>query len=155
MAAMSVAFTLAVVVTSSLLAQADQRAIGTWRLDVAKSKYDPGPPPKSETLTITRAGKGQNVAIETVTADGEKRAAGFMGVEDGTDVPFTGSLNSDTVSTKRVDANTLEHTNKRGSKVVGTSTSVMAADGKTMTVTAKFTDAKGRPVHNVAVYVKQ
>ena len=33
-------------------------SVGTWVLNVAKSKYDPGPPPKSSTVTIVAAGQG-------------------------------------------------------------------------------------------------
>ena len=32
-------------------AQSKDPFVGTWRLNVAKSKYSPGPPPKSQTTT--------------------------------------------------------------------------------------------------------
>jgi hypothetical protein len=31
--------------------------IGTWKLNLAKSKFSPGPPPKSQTLTFEGRGK--------------------------------------------------------------------------------------------------
>jgi hypothetical protein len=33
-------------------AQAEDKQVGTWKLDLAKSKYSPGPPPKEGTLKI-------------------------------------------------------------------------------------------------------
>jgi hypothetical protein len=39
-----------------VLAQGEPFA-GTWKLDVAKSKYDPGPAPKSQTRTWDASGK--------------------------------------------------------------------------------------------------
>ena len=42
------AATLGVVFGGTALAQSDN-TLGTWTLNVAKSTYDPGPPPMSET----------------------------------------------------------------------------------------------------------
>jgi len=51
----------------SQVAQAQTDAvIGTWKLNVAKSKYDPGPAPKGSTLTLEVAGDGIKV-VQTYT----------------------------------------------------------------------------------------
>jgi len=42
---------LAVVGSGSLYAQSNP-LVGTWKLNVAKSKFDPGPGPKSMTRTV-------------------------------------------------------------------------------------------------------
>jgi hypothetical protein len=42
-----------------LFAQASDPRIGTWKLNAAKSKYSPGPPPKSQTLKIEPSGQGR------------------------------------------------------------------------------------------------
>lgn len=58
----------------AVLAQAQTDArIGTWKMNVAKSKYDPGPMPKSVTRTYAPYGTG-GVAMheERVNADGTR-----------------------------------------------------------------------------------
>ena len=45
--------------------------MGTWKLNVAKSKYTPGPGPKSQTLTWKPSATGFDFAVETVTAEGK------------------------------------------------------------------------------------
>ncbi len=42
--------------TASLSAQAADPASGTWELNLAKSKFSPGPPPKSLTRTFEATG---------------------------------------------------------------------------------------------------
>ena len=49
---------------ASLPAQATNPFVGTWKLDVAKPKCDPGPPPKSLTVTIDTAGQGVKVTAK-------------------------------------------------------------------------------------------
>ena len=49
------AFVSVVVPVISLSSQPTDAAIGTWKLDAAKSKYDPGPAPKAQTLTCFAA----------------------------------------------------------------------------------------------------
>jgi hypothetical protein len=51
-----VALTLTV---SGLLPAQSNPSIGTWKLNLAKSKYSPGPPPKSQTTKIEAVGMGQ------------------------------------------------------------------------------------------------
>jgi hypothetical protein len=48
---------VAAVTAGSLVAQANP-FVGTWKLDVAKSKYEGAPAPKSLTRTVTAEGAG-------------------------------------------------------------------------------------------------
>jgi hypothetical protein len=129
--------------------------VGTWKLNVAKSKYDPGPPPQSQTLKVEAVGKGEKVTSETLTADGKKVTVTYTANFDGKDYPLTGSPMADTVSLKRRDARTTERTDKKGGKVVQVLTRVVSVDGKTMTVTLKGTNPQGQAVNNVIVFDKQ
>jgi hypothetical protein len=138
-----------------LFAQADNPRVGTWQLNVAKSKYSPGPPPRSHTVKIEAAGKGEKVTSEIVTADGTKMTTGYTADYDGKDHPLTGSPLADTVSIKRIDSHTTERTDKKGGKVIQTLTRTVSKDGKTMTVTIKGTGLTGKPVNNVVVFEKQ
>jgi hypothetical protein len=140
---------------ASLSAQASDPRIGTWKLNVAKSKYSPGPMPQSLTVKVEPAGQGEKVTAEFVNADGTRTTTQYTANFDGKNSPLTGSQIADTVSLKRVDARTTIRTDKKGDKVAQTLTRVVAQDGKTMTVTTKGTNAQGQAVNNVAVFDKQ
>ncbi|OFW28900.1 MAG: hypothetical protein A3J28_10570 [Acidobacteria bacterium RIFCSPLOWO2_12_FULL_60_22] len=142
--------------TSAGLWAADDIRIGTWKLDVAKSKYSPGPPPKSSIVRFEPYGEnGVKVTVETVGAQGGKTKHQYSANYDGKDVPVTGDPNRDTVALKRIDAYTLEYTNKKGGKVIGAYKEVVAKDGKSRTVTQQGTNPQGQPVDNVLVYDRQ
>jgi hypothetical protein len=150
--------TLGVVLGAGLgrvAAQASNPRLGTWKLNVAKSKYSPGPAPQSLTMKIEAAGEGEKATTEGVNAAGTATMTQYTANVDGKDYPMTGSQNADTVSLKRIDARTMERTDKKGEKVVATSTRVVSEDGKTMTVTTKGTNAQGQAVDNVSVWEKQ
>ncbi|MDA1095429.1 MAG: hypothetical protein O3A25_19530 [Acidobacteria bacterium] len=147
-----VAFASAVAVTVSAQTGSE---IGTWKLNVAKSTFSPGPAPKSFTLVFAAAGQGVKLSAEGVEADGSKSAFTYTANYDGKDVPITGLAIVDTVSVKRINATTVERTDKKGGKVVQTHTRVMSADGKSFTSTQKGTNAQGQAVNNVQVFEKQ
>jgi hypothetical protein len=137
-------------------AQAKDPFVGTWTLNLAKSKYSPGPAPKSSTSTYEAAGKGYKVSVKQEPATGPVQQWSYTSDLDGKDVPITGNNpNADTVSAKRIDANTLEVVNKKNGKVTTTQKNVVAADGKTRTVTTTGTNGQGQKVNNVAIYEKQ
>ena len=50
-------------------AQSDPQ-VGVWKLNLAKSKYSPGPPPKSATTKIEAVGAGTKVVVDQVAGDG-------------------------------------------------------------------------------------
>jgi hypothetical protein len=131
--------------------------IGTWTLNVAKSKYDPGPAPKNSTLTFAVAGDGIKVTAKGQDAAGNPTSTEYTAKYDGKDYPvaLVGNPDFDTLSLKRVDAWKAEGTRKKAGKVVQSYTRVVSGDGKTLTLTVDGTDAKGRKVHNVIVYDKQ
>ena len=135
-------------------AQSDPAA-GTWKMNAAKTKYDPGPAPKSNTLTIAVTGDAVHVIAKGVDAEGKPTGLEYTSSADGKDAPVKGSPAYDTTSMKRVDASTTVNTRKKAGKVVQSAKRVVSADGKTMTVTTTGTDEKGRKINNVAVYDKQ
>ena len=138
-----------------LSAQASDPRIGTWKLNVAKSKYTPGPPPQSQMLKIEPSGQGEKVTSEVVAADGASTTTVYTANFDGKDYPLTGSPMADMVSLKRIDARTTERTDKKGGTVAQTIRRVVSADGKTMNVTVKGKNAQGQEVSNVVVFEKQ
>jgi hypothetical protein len=132
--------------------------VGTWKLNLAKSKYDPGPPAKSQTRTYEVQGDTLKVSFDGVGADGSHIAYGYTFKYDGKDYPITGSGTpggADTIAVKRMDANTTDATVKKAGKVVLTTSAVVSKDGKVTTITGKGTNANGQPMNYVSVYDKQ
>jgi hypothetical protein len=143
-------------VASFAIAQSADPFVGTWKLNVAKSTYSPGPAPKSATSTYAVAGKGYKVTVRSEPASGPAQEWTYTSDLDGKDAPISGNNpNADTVTVKRIDANTLESVSKKGGKVMTTQKNVVAPDGKTRTVTTTGTNAQGQKINNVAVYEKQ
>ena len=140
---------------ANLSAQASDPRMGTWKLNVAKSKYSPGPAPQALTVKVEPSGQGEKVTTEFVNADGTRTTTEYTANFDGKDNPLTGSQMADTVSLKRINARTTERTDKKGDKVAQTLRRVVSQDGKTMTVTTKGTNAQGQAVNNVIVFDKQ
>lgn len=139
---------LVVSLGTPLLAQSN---MGTWVANIAKSTYSPDPAPKSSTLTIAATG----VTVDLVPATGPAQRWVYGGTYDGKPVPVTGHPNADTATRKRLSPTTTETTFTKGGKVTSVNTSIVAADGKTMTITAKGTTAQGQPSLNVQVYEKK
>jgi hypothetical protein len=137
------------------MTQATDPAMGTWVLNVAKSKYDPGPGPKSLTRTYAATPNGYKFSSDGVNAAGEKTHVEFTVAFDGKYYPMTGNSIADSIMVKRVDANTVESTQKKDAKEVTHTTRVLSKDGKTLTSTAKGTNAEGKPYTNVEVFDKK
>ena len=142
------------VLSSSVVLAADNWN-GSWKLDLAKSKYGSAPAPKSQTLKLEATPAGTKLTAEGVDADGKPTAGGWTSKMDGKDVPFTGNPNADMASPKRVDDNTYTNTWKKGGKVTISTKVVVSADGKTLTVTQSGKNSKGEAVNITAVYDKQ
>jgi hypothetical protein len=136
-------------------AQSKDSFAGTWRANIAKSTYNPGPTPKSVVSVYEAAGQGYKVSVKNESAAGMVEYSYTTNL-DGKDSPVTGNNPiADTVAVRRIDARTLELVNKKGGKVTTTQRNVLSADGKTRTVTTTGTDAKGQKVNNVAVFERQ
>jgi hypothetical protein len=136
-------------------AKAADTLSGTWKLDVAKSTYSPGPAPKSTTVKVESNEKEFKVDAKGTDAEGKATHVHYDAKFDGKDYPVSGIPNADMVSVKRIDANTVESTLKKGGQVTMTVTTTVSADGKTRTTTFKGKNEKGQDVNNVAVYEKQ
>jgi hypothetical protein len=128
--------------------------VGTWELNTAKSKYDPGPMPKNLTRTVEAQGDGVKYTFAGVAADGNPIAYGFSVQFDGKDNPISGSMpqGADTISAKRTDSNHYVATLKKGGKVIGSAKVSVSKDGKVTTVDSTGTTASGAKGHDLQVY---
>jgi hypothetical protein len=131
--------------------------VGTWKLNLAKSKFSGSPPPRSTTLTF--AGEGENLTntAETIDAQGQTIKIVFMHIYDGKPHPTTGVPGGiyDTTTYNRVDAYTVNFVRSKDGKAVQSGSNVVSADGKTLTVTSAGIGANGQQINSFAVYEKQ
>jgi hypothetical protein len=140
--------------THTISGQATDPRIGSWKLNLAKSKFT-GTAPKG----ITRAyeDRGGGIVFSTITTTTDTGSVNVLLVLykiDGKEYPQVprGAETTNTVTQRLVDAHTVEGITKRDGKVVSGFTQVVSADGKTLTYTPK--DAQGRPT-GVQVFEKQ
>jgi hypothetical protein len=146
---------LMVVAAVSLRGQTPDPFVGTWKLNLGKSKFTPGPGPKAQTVTIRAVGDRFNVVSDTELPSGQKTHTEYTAGNDGKDAPMTGSAAIDTVAAKRIDARTVDREDKKAGKVVATLHAVLSADGKGMTVVQKGMNAAGQKVENTVVFDRQ
>jgi len=131
--------------------------VGTWELNLAKSTFSPGPPPKKQTLWYKAEGRELTALLQGVDAVGmplNPDSGNLTIYMDGKDHP-TPQPSYDSSAWTRLSANKYVVSRKKAGKVVLTSTNVVSTDGKTMTITTKGVDADGRPVNNLRVYDRQ
>lgn len=128
--------------------------IGTWKLNEAKSKLSPAAT-KNTAVTYEAAGDNVKVTVEGTTPDGKAFKSVWTGKYDGKDYPVAGDPLSDARSYTKVDDRTLNFSGKKDGKVTVSGKIVVAADGKSRTVTASATDEKGQKASTTAVYDKQ
>jgi len=129
--------------------------IGTWKLNLAKSTYSPGPPTRSVTTTYQAEGEGVRGTIEVIDAQGNPRNAVFVGFKDGMFHPVAGNPAFDAQADKVVNDTTAWVIRTKAGKVVWTLIGVVSADGKTHTVTETGVNANGQEFYNVGVFDKQ
>ena len=129
--------------------------MGTWKLNVEKSKYTPGPGPKSQTLSWKMSATGFDFTVDSVNAEGKPTQQRASGNFEGKPYAFKGTTFSGMRTSKWVDGFTVEEVDTADGKVRASRTGVISKDGKILTVTGKGTNAQGQPANNTSVYEKQ
>lgn len=129
---------------------------GTWKMNVAKSKADPGPLPKSQTVKIEQHGDQFMTTVDADNADGTKAHTVRMAALDGKAVTVQGGTNPDAKEAyDRVSDRSFKRMIMVNGKVTNTLTATLAADGKSFTTETVGTNAEGKPIHNQALFEKQ
>jgi hypothetical protein len=131
--------------------------LGTWKLNLDKSKYTPAPSPlKSLTIVREAADGGVKVTTTGEQTDGTAIHATYTAKYDGKEVKVDGNSPYDTVAIKQVDANTVtDQRKKTGGPYKGTNRMVISNGGRTMTSTTKGTNAAGKEFTSTFVFDKQ
>ncbi len=133
---------------------ASDMQMGTWKLNEAKSKLAPGAA-KNRTVVYEAAGDSIKVTVDGVLGDGTPAHNEWTGKFDGKDYAVVGDPASDMRAYKRIDDRTMELTVKKDGKTTVTGKIVVAADGKSRTITTSGTDAAGKKTSGMSVYDKQ
>src|SRR5262245_34630270 len=131
----------------------DEAFMGTWKLNLAKSKIGPGAPTVA-TVVYEPAGDQVRITVESIAADGTSLHEVWTGSFDGKGYSVKGNL-SDMRAYAKVDARTLRFTAKKDDKVTITGTIKLSADGMSRTVSRTDIDANGKKVNSINVYDKQ
>jgi hypothetical protein len=130
--------------------------VGTWKLNLAKSKFSPGPPPRSQSVNYEAVGQGLRVTADVIDAEGNSTKVVFGPYSfDGKSYPITGAPAFDAATYKQVNNSTYESTRTKAGKAVQTTTNVLSADSKTRTLTTTGVNEKGEQINSVAIYDKQ
>src|SRR5262249_50042513 len=133
------AVVLSLVIGCATVWAADMQ-VGTWKVNVGKSRYKTAQPPQSQVVMIAPDGKdGVKVNVNLVNAKGEKSTVEYAAQYDGKEVPRTetgaGAVPGQTITLKRIDDHTVERVGYLKGKKTTTERWEISKDGKTRTVT--------------------
>jgi hypothetical protein len=130
--------------------------VGTWTLNVAKSTYDPGPPPyRRATYTIEPWDDGLKVTYEMVHPRGGLTHLEWTGRLDGRDYRVQGLDEVVTYAYRPLADGSYEVAVKFDGRMTAVSRVTLSDDGRTMTTTTTGKGARGQQVITRTVYEKQ
>ena len=132
----------------------DKLLLGTWKLNVAKSKYKAGIPPQNQIRTYEPSGQGVKATVKTTYANGRSTTVEYVANYDSVEYPVTGAPDADTIALKKVAPRTAEAVLSHAGQVMATVRRVISEDGKTMTIAYQGT-LLGERADYIAVYDKQ
>jgi hypothetical protein len=149
--------TLTALAITTIAAFGADNSLGTWKLNVEKSKYTPAPMPV-KSLTVTREASDGGVKVTNTgeRADGTAINGTYTVKYDGKDVQVSGNAPYDTIAIKQVNANTFtDQRKKTGGPYHATGRTVISNGGRTMATTAKGTNGDGKEFASTYVFDKQ
>ena len=129
----TIVWTLALCFVAAAVGFASNPNMGTWKLNEAKSKFPPMAP-KNNTVVYEAAGDNVKVTVDGTDGEGKPTHNEWTGKFDGKDYPYKGDPGTTSVSLKKINANTLEETDKRDGKITSVSRATVSSDGKTMKI---------------------
>jgi hypothetical protein len=135
--------------------------IGTWILNLAKSKYTGGNPPRSQVRNFDYTADGKVMCHGvTINANGSRSVFHWAVTLDGADHPEymrgSGALVSALVGIKKTDERTLGITVRRHDRLIQTGEWKLSEDGRTLTQFLKNTTPNDQGVirEHIAVFDK-
>ncbi len=128
--------------------------LGVWKLNLARSRFNPGPAPRSQTRTYRQTPNGIQVTIRSVGINGTPTTIEFPEKYDGKDYAVQGSDIADALAMVRINDYMAEATMKHGGTLVATARRLITDEGKTLVISFKEVSSE-HPVDNELVYDKQ
>jgi hypothetical protein len=130
-------------------------AIGTWKLNLAKSNFKLTPATRSYVLKNEAWEDGLKSSADIVDDQGNRRRPEVVYKLDGKDYALKDSVIADTISANRITERSTEIVWKKGGKIVFTSRNVVSADGKALKMTRTGKDAQDRATDDILVLERQ
>ena len=156
---LSIALAVAILLLSSgrAVAQVSDLWMGTWKLNLAKSVYQPASlAPRSETTKQTRSGDSVTVILDGTDAKGKPMHTEITYKLDGKEYDYKGAPDPKTTRFyTRIGDLTYQFVTKVNGSITTTSHVVVAADGKSRTIVTTGRDAQGQIVDDLAFWDKQ
>lgn len=128
--------------------------VGTWKLNVEKSKFSAGSELIAGTRVYTEANGLYTLDQKLTGKDGKERSNRAQ-YRNGKEEKQSTAGPADTTLGKKIDANTWDFDLKKDGKVVGRVHRVVSADGKTLTVHNKGMQLSGATGDETLVFEKQ
>jgi len=127
-------------------AATERSAVGTWKLDPAKSSYANMPAPKYEQLVVKTDEPGAlKWTLLGAASNGVSYTSSYDGPVDGQYHPIASSEAADTIAYTRMANGGVKWTMKdKAGKVMETGSSHLSADGTTLTVKGTVEGLKGK-----------
>ncbi len=120
--------------------------IGAWAVDIARLPVPPEARPKSVKITFSQAAKGGlTMRVDVTDPAGNRIFAESTSPLDGTAVAVQGNLEADTAAATMPLPGVMVTQLARGGTPSSTRVYTVSADGKSMTETATFMAADGKP----------
>jgi hypothetical protein len=129
--------------------------IGTWKRNVARSSYSPGPSPTTEqTVRMELVNGLLQVTEDGFNAERQPTRVSYVVKFDGTEQPVD-AAQALTRTYRWIDERRFEGVNKVRREETTMVEYALAADGRTYTLTTTGITAQGQLVHHVVVYERQ
>jgi len=130
--------------------------LGTWKENVDKSSYRPGPAPKSATIAKwERDGQGLKITMDLLDDKGAQGHWVTTSQLDGKDAPITGGPAGMTRSVKLLEPRTFEIVTKMGGKELTTTRAILSPSGQLLRFVSSGTNAQGQAVSDIIIWEKQ
>lgn len=120
--------------------------LGTWKLTKCEPARPDLPHPISGTTRSTQEDDGIHLNGEATWSDGRVVKTSIVDQMDGRWYPVTGNPMADSVSVRRVDEFSAEVKLRKGGADVGTQTTTVSADGRTLTAQVELVGPGGAPI---------
>jgi hypothetical protein len=154
---LKLALALGALAVAAAQAHAEDPFVGTWRLDPARSQFDPNHRPLSATMTFTLEADGAYLLRAEGTKEGgetvKEKPQRLLADGRSRRLPDAPGLSA---TTTKPDPRTIRtEASREDGTVVGSGTYTVSPDGRSLTATTSGFDAQLREFKQVTVWERQ